>query len=69
MGTNPTPGAPEPLAGIAEPTRLLGDHVVSEWKESLKSLLDETMDKFEVIEVIELAKKPQAILRNFNLFQ
>ena len=37
----------------AEHDQLLGAHVV-EWKSSLKSLLEETMDKFEVM---ELARK------------
>ena len=76
MDANLPPGSHEHLAGIEEPTprflcleehaQQLGAHVVKEWKDSLKSLLDETMDKFEVM---ELARKPQAILRNINLFQ
>ena len=39
--------------GLEEHAQQLGAHVVKEWKDSLKSLFDETMDKFEVMELEE----------------
>ena len=74
MNANLPPGSHEPLAGIEEPTprflgleehaQQLGAHVVKEWKDSLKSLLDETMDKFEVM---KLARKPVGYLEEHQL--